>query len=176
VVAAIEQLCHRQADRVQVARVLGTRVGPEDKNPWDLPVEPNPELRGVQVQEARERFPEILGPFDEALGFRHVPFNTVMFGLFPEVLDQALARGCVVGVGFNYARLLARGNIVRHLMRVQPTDNPEEVLLLDDSAGKPPARFLARWMNLEAAVADVHDGFWIVGKADLLCFDYVPHP
>ncbi|MFL6277393.1 MAG: hypothetical protein ACJ74G_19585, partial [Blastocatellia bacterium] len=97
------------------------------------------------------------------LAFWHVPFCQVTLGLYPECLDEALSRGCVVGVGFNYSLLKGHSQTLRHVLRVAPTGNSDEALLMDDSAGQPAPEQYVRWIDLETAVYSINDGFWIIG-------------
>lgn len=167
VAAALMQLGHRVIDRAFLARKLGTSVGPKEANPWQLIVEPDPLLRGVLASDARRRVPPLLREFDEQLSFRHVPFRMVTLSLYQELLEEAVSKACVVGIGFNYS--LLRGQLDRHshVTRIIPTPDPRHVLLLDDSTGAV-TRTNVNWRNLEDAVNSIDDGFWIVGDEQMI--------
>ena len=53
VAKALEHFGHSLLDRSQLARELGIRVGPGQVNPWDLPVEIDPNLQGLIVSDAK---------------------------------------------------------------------------------------------------------------------------
>jgi hypothetical protein len=172
---SLRQLGYAVLDRAALARQLGIRVGPDKANPWNLLVDPDPNLQGLLVSDAKRLLPNILKQYDQNLRFRHIPFRTVMFELYAEVLDQALNQGCVAGVGFNKAVLLAESGTVRHVTRIRPVDDREKVLLLDDTCGVPARRTFVEWGILEKAVHSVNDGFWIIGRVNRINFDFVPN-
>ena len=150
-------------------------VGPGKENPWDLPIEADPNLQGLLVSDAKRRLPNILKRYNQNLRFRHIPFCTVTLGLFEEVLKQALKQGCVVAVGFDNAILLAKSGIIRHVARIIPVSDRRNVILLDDTYGTPARRTIIEWEHIEKAVYSVDDGFWIIGPTDGVKLDLVPN-
>lgn len=175
VAKTLEYFGHSLLDRSELARKLGIRVGPEKANPWDLPIETDPNLQGLLVSDAKQRVPVILKRFDPNLRFRHIPFCTVMFNLYKEVLDQAIKQGCIVAIGFNNAILLSMSGIIRHVARIMPTDDPRTVILIDDTYGTSAPHMIFDWEQIERAVYSGDDGFWIIGPSDRLKFDFVPN-
>jgi len=174
VAAALEKFGHKALDPQRLARLLGITVGPDCRNPWALPVEPDPERQGVAASGSAVRIPKVLAEFDPRLAFRHLPFSRIVAEQYDAVLEQALRRGCVVAVGFDYGRFSGQQRLLRHVARVEPGSTPESVILLDDCAGDPPRKLTTRWPDLEAAVRAVHDGFWIIGPRPALELDHTP--
>lgn len=168
VVAAIHSILDLSLDRALVARAIGTRVGPEDRNPFGLQVTLDPELLGVTRPAAEGRLPSLLKEFDSRLTFQHTPFNTVTLGLFDEVLRSLTSKAVVVGVGLRWDCLIGQAHQSRHVCRAQPAEGPEEVILLDDSSGIPPHPYRFRWETVEHAVRHLGDGFWLIGWEEVL--------
>jgi len=162
---ALRLLGYPDLAQKELAKRLGTCVGPESANPWGLPVEDDPEKRRVTAATTQERLPEVLAELDLSLRFCHVRFNEVEFGLYAEVLGQATQQGAVVGVGFDYARLFGRPAEVRHVARVESLPDDQTVRLLDDYAASPAKEATVKWLDLEPAVRAVDDGFWMIGRS-----------
>jgi hypothetical protein len=157
-----------------LAQQLGICVGPTDENPWGLPVTPEPSLRGVPLSKAESRIPAVLRHFDSGLRFRHVPFRVVTLNLFAGLLDQAIAQKCVTGIGFNRALVFHNPTLIRHVARIVPHGDPNTVIILDDSMGRPPAQHIVEWTALETAVYNIDDGFWLIGSDVALNLEYAP--
>jgi hypothetical protein len=164
ITASLEQLGYNVENPALIAKELGTSIGPEDDNPWNLDIQPDYELRGVSLLSAKKKIPLILKQFDERLNFRHVKFRTVTFHLFQDYLEQELKNGAVVGVGFNYTYLFGGTNLNRHITRILPADDTRIVYLIDDFSNTPPENVSINWIKLEKAVYDIDDGFWIIGN------------
>jgi len=160
--AAILNLCCVSVDRQQLARRLGIRVGPNDDNPWGLPVAKSG-TTGLTVAEATEAIPLIVCEY--RLFFRHVPFNTIAFEQFPETLHHAVSRRHVAGVGLDYSVVSGRGRQhSAHVMRCRLGETGRCVVLVDDSTGFPAVCHELQWHELEAAVHAVDGGYWIIGN------------
>lgn len=168
---ALRQFGHPILNRRTLAKQLGIRVGPNKENPWHLTEESDPDLQGLLVSDAKKLMPKILKQYDKNLGFRHIPFRTVAFGLFEEVLNHALKQGCLVAVGFNKAMLFSEEGIIRHVARITTVNDGLKVLILDDTYGVPARQTIVEWRYLEEAVYSVDDGFWIIGRTDQLEFN-----
>ena len=116
----------------------------------------------------------VLREFDADLDFRRIRFCEITLGLVEDVLAQGTGRGCVMGVGLDFAPLVRQAGLLRHVCRLHPTGVPEEVLLLDDCAGDPPWSRTVRWGALLPRVYAVDDGFWCIGPRRILQFAYAP--
>lgn len=162
--AAVRILGGTVSDRVSLARELGTTTDPGMENPWHLPVTSEPLSLGVTAMAARQRLPQILQRIDQKLVFRHVPFATIAFEQYPEVFEQALSRGCVIGVGFDYTRLFGDAVTARHVARASVGGSSQEVLLFDDSHRALRSVATVAWPALEQAILAIDDGFWIIGE------------
>jgi len=174
VAAALSKLGQVASDRRHLASMLGIAVGPDCRNPWALPIEPDPERQGVTAADSAIRIPKVVAEFNAHLTFRHIPFSHIAAEQYEAVLEQALHLGCVVGVGFDDGLLSGQKRVLRHVARVEPVHDAETVILLDDCAGVPPRQLTTKWDDLEAAVRAVNDGFWVIGHWASLEFDYVP--
>ena len=174
IAAALRALGSPSLDRQQLAHALDTRVGPGCDNPWGLAVEANPLLRGVTVAIAKVRIPLLLQECGSGLHFRHVPFDYVMLRLYAELLEQAVSAGAVVGFGLNYSQYVGKSDVWRHVCRYAGTDDGEHLLLVDDSAGEGAASLRLSWPDVEVAVRDVGDGFWLIGPLTIMSVKHAP--
>lgn len=173
VAATLESLRCAQTDRSFIAHELNTRVGVSDANPWGLATTDDPDQRGVSTKDAVVLIPHLLQRLSPDLSFRHVRFSVITFGEYLEVLNQSVDQGCVVGIGFNYARLTGKDQVARHVARIAPPIDQHSARLLDDSCAHPPKVLETRWSLLRYAVADIDDGFWIIGQSPSLVFNLV---
>lgn len=150
-----------------LAHAIGVQVGSTDPNPFGLQVTADADERGVKPAHAVGTISRILADCAPFLAFRHVPFTTITFQLFEDVLAEALARRCTVGAGVDPS-LLPLPSIPhqRHVVHViHYSDHRAD--FVDDSAGAgPPIR--VDWLTLERAVHAVCDGFWILGRQERL--------
>ncbi len=137
-------------------------------------MEPDSKARGVLVSEAMIRLPSVLKEYDENLAYRHLPFREVTLGLFGEVVETAIQNGCVIGVGYDHAKLEGKQDEHRHLARIVANRGHDEIQLADDYVGRPAPLITVNWAELESAVYRVDDGFWIIGHRDAIQLDYVP--
>lgn len=169
--SALESLGHH-AELRRLAIDLGIRVREGEANPWGLPTATDAPDEGVTIDDVASRAPALLQAFDPDLAFRHIPFNTIWSALFEEVFEQALSRHCVVGVGYNFGRLSGRTEQHRHVSRILPSQTHGSVVLADRAARGRLRTSCLNWDDLATAVRDVSGGFWIVGSANSLEFDY----
>lgn len=172
VATALKLLGYPKIDYMRFAHELGIRVGPDCNNPWGLPVASNQELRGVSPFAAERILPILLAGFGNNLFFRHIRFSYVTLGLFNELLNEALNKGGIVGIGFNYARLKGCTGQIRHVVRIKTMNDPNKAVLIDDTAGVPPHSIEARWDDIELDVYSVNDGFWIIGPLESMRLEY----
>lgn len=161
-------------DRDDIARRLGTCVGPLDDNPWSLTVVADPQMRGVPSAAAENAIPSLLLDLNLPLCFPHVSFASVTLGLYEELLSEAVLSGCIAGVGYDHAMLTQRKGVSRHVCRVQPGERTDHVRLIDDATGDPPTTREVSWLRLEQAVRSLGDGFWLLGEQDALSLTYAP--
>lgn len=152
--------------------ILGVVVGPNDANPLALPISRS-QIRGVTASEARQRINQLFIELGLPVRFRHVPLKHIDFGLYEDVLECALARELVVGVGVEYSRLAASERRSQHVLRVLRTTN-HRVSLFDDSGETEPAHLTAHWDDLERAILAAPDGFWLVGLPEQLALQHTP--
>jgi hypothetical protein len=174
VAAALKIFGHTIVERRLLAHQIGIKISPGIWNPWNLPIQPDPDLAGLLPSEAEERLPKLLKEYDTPLSFRHIPFRFVTLGLWEGLFGQAHKRGCAVAVGLNNAMLQSEAGRLRHVARILPSIDPRKIMVLDDSFGIPPREMTVYRELLERAVHSVDDGFWIIGTEDSLEFDLAP--
>lgn len=160
--AALSQLNQTPPPARELAHSLRTRVLQGDKNPFELPAAERLDQAGVSVNDFEQIAPSLL---PSGVCFRHVPFNTIAFRAFAQVLADATASSLVVGVGFDPSLLDGERESGRHLARVRPDRREEKLLLLDDCLG---TEAVLEWAALERAVFAIDDGFWLIGAGDAL--------
>ena len=175
VAASLEKLGHTHIVQSTLAQKLEIAVAPTCRNPWNLRVEIDPLRQGLKADAAEEQIPSVLKTFDPKLSFRHVPLSQITLGFVEDVLAQATSRGCVVGIGYDFNRMGGTGHaVMSHVARIEPADDSEHVVILDDSESSPPDRRVVRWLELLPAVTALNDGFWLIGIEDRLNLGFTP--
>lgn len=169
-------------DRSRLARALGVVVAPTDENPFGLQTDDAARNWGILLCDAEQRINQLLASESTSLAFRHISFNTIMFGLYDEVLQAAIAKKCHVGIGLDSSMVRistsvgSNGPITNrtraqelHVVRVLQMRS-ESVLVIDDSTSAD--SFWLEWPVLESATRPFDGGYWIIGRPEDLQF---PH-
>jgi hypothetical protein len=151
-------------DPMILPKLLGTRVGPEDANPLELPVAKEGEPTGVSLLDAVASIPQILTRLGSPFSFRHVPLKTITFGQYDDVLATALERKCVVALGVNFSLLTGRqaNRPALHVLRVIGVGTGNVSLLDDSGECDPPTIVIPADIAMQA-VLTTPGGFWIFG-------------
>lgn len=158
-----------------LSALLRVRVGAEDENPFGLPVAEPHGVRGVTASDAAQSIQALLADMDSPISFRYVPFNRVPYGMYEEVLHEALLRGLVVGLGLDVAKLdlAPRTSPALHVFRVIGFNN-KQVTLFDDSRECSPAEMTRAWDEIELSVLAAFGGFWFFGPKTELALTNAP--
>lgn len=170
--AAIRHFRITPPNRQLIAEQLSVAVMSADPNPWKFPIVNDIKDTGVKPSEAVLRINELLREHASTLRCRRVPFSTIAFGLYAEVLTQALERNVSIGIGLDW-RFIDRQcrDTARHLTRVLDFKTSSAVLI-DDSYCDNSQHWTIDIATLERSVNAVSDGFWIVGPISALSFTY----
>ena len=144
--------------------LLGTNVGPGDKNPLNLPINSDKKLRGLTVSRAVATFAEFFKNECMDLAFRYIAFKEVPLALYGDVLKKALSENISVGLGMDVSYLALHTSSVpaNHVFRVTAFDGAE-VLLVDESGECETRIFKKEIEVIERAVLAADNGFWLVG-------------
>jgi hypothetical protein len=118
--------------------VLGVRVRPDQDNPLGLALADDRYPPGIRASDAEREINRLFVELELPLRFRRVSFLEIAFQLWEDVLDAALAKGVVVGLGVDFGVLMER-----------PTPRSAQHVL----------RVLAH----NGEYLEVPDGFWMVG-------------
>ncbi len=172
VVKALELFGVKGVDRANVAAAVGTHVDAGEANPWLLPVTTAKEEMGVTAQVAARTIPEVLAMHDATLTFRHIRFSEIDLRMHGAVFEEAKDKGCIVGVGFNYAMLMNKDGCLRHVARIVSGECCGNAVLVDDHGLS--NRIVVSWRYLERAVYSVSDGYWVFGRVGSLGFEMAP--
>lgn len=154
--------------------ILGVRVRPDQENPLELALADASHPPGIRGADAEREFNRMCREIGSVLRLRRVPFNTIVEQLWIDVLDDAMSRGAVVGLGVDYHVLMTRGTWDRsahHVLRVLGRED-QLFTLFDDSGESDPATILVDTERLHAAVLPIYDGLWIVNSVTELNFAY----
>ena len=152
-----------------LARMIGVRVGPGDANPYGLPIASKKKEFGVTAGDAKIAIGRLLDMHANHLGFRHIPFSTIQFELYPDVLREALESKCYVGAGVDPSRLpIPALQGLRHVVRLAALDGVR-IQFIDDCS-QTPSLIEIDWDTLERAILAVDDGFWVIGRKECLAF------
>jgi hypothetical protein len=144
--------------------LLGVHVGADDENPLDLPIAETDDARGVTVTVAERLIQVLIDDLGLPVFFRYLPFNEIPFSLYEDVLQDALNKGFIVGLGVDVSKL----NISHcqdkalHVFRVIGF-NHKHVTLFDDSRECYPPQFTFAWDEVERSVLSAKGGFWLLG-------------
>lgn len=170
--AALVQLGEDCPYPMTIPGILGVRVGQGQANPLELALADAahpPGIRGGEAERAVNRMcREIGSPFR----LRRVPFKTIVEDLWLDVLDEALSRGAVVGIGVDYGILTTGGSPDRsaqHVFRVLGRE-PRTLTLFDDSGESGLDTMTVEPDRLRVAVLPIDDGLWIMNAATELNF------
>jgi hypothetical protein len=182
-----QEAWHRKA-----AECLGVNVGPNDPNPWSLPVTTNPERWGVTPKLASERFEPLQALAECTIKLRLdiVKANEVPFGQFEDAVHELHNRGGIVAIGYDLADLERWAGHplppkrAHHLVRLTPLaaerelepnvlsaefafDYPGAIRLFDDSGELTPAELCVPWPTLIHAFRAINGAFWAVCPASV---------
>jgi dCTP deaminase len=169
--AALKELGHADIDPAKLATKIGVKVGPLDSNPFGLQVVESATARGVLPSVAVRTINVLLGEINSDFAFRHLRFNEIACDGEFEVLETALRRQLIVGVGLDYSHL--DSSVLpqtRHLMRISRAVE-HDIELADDFTGGIQMR---RWDHVELASKALLDGFWLIGPRNQLQFPLSP--
>jgi hypothetical protein len=159
-------------DPRRLARKFAVRVPFDQPNPWALDTADDTLLCGINPHQLGQLWHTVFndGP---TFSFRYVPFNTVQFGCYWDVALEALDRGFVLGVGFNYA-LFTGNSSASHVCRVQSIQRHQtddyRICLVDDFDNGKVSTVDSRL--LEQATNAVSGGFWLIGPKDKMNLPY----
>lgn len=145
--------------------ILGVRVRPDQENPLGLALADPRNPPGIRAADAEREINRFFSELELPLRFRRVPFLQIAMGLWEEVLDAALAKGLVVGLGVDYGVLMQRTTprSAQHVLRVLARKG-DQLEVVDDSGETSPARFEVATDRASEAVLAIPDGFWMIGE------------
>jgi hypothetical protein len=149
--------------------LLGVHVGANDENPLDLQIAETDDARGVTVAVAEKSIQALLDDLKLSISFRYLPFNEIPLSLYEDVLQDALNKGFIVGLGADVSQLdieNCQGKAL-HVFRVVGF-NYNSITLFDDAYECYPPELTRAWHEVERSVLAAESGFWIFGpKAEL---------
>lgn len=168
--AAIEQFGIEPPHQRLIAESLSVGVLESDENPWSLRVVTSYTDAGVKPSHAMRYINNLLREYANKLRFIHVPFLTIAYGLYDEVIAQSLERSVVVGIGLDWSALSNAGaGGAKHVARVAQMTT-KGLQLIDDSSDISPSTLFATWDAVERSAREPLDGLWLIGPPDLLAF------
>jgi hypothetical protein len=143
---------------------LGVRVRPDQDNPLGLAIANHRYPPGIRATDADREINRFFAELELPLRFRRIPFLQITLGLWEDVLDAALAKSVVVGLGTDFEVLMQRATprSAQHLLRVLAR-NGDHLDVIDDSGETTPAHFSVKADRVHKAVLAVPDGFWMIG-------------
>ncbi|WP_150131843.1 hypothetical protein [Sphingomonas carotinifaciens] len=152
--------------------ILGVRVRADQSNPLGLALADASHPAGIRGADAEREVNRMCRELDSPLRLRRVPFKTIVEELWMDVLDDAMSRGAVVGLGIDYNVLMgtvASDRSAQHVMRVLVRDG-ESIAIFDDSGESVPAMISVDPARVRAAVLPIDDGLWIMNRGSELNF------
>lgn len=154
--------------------ILGVRVRPDQPNPLGLALADALHPAGIRGADAEREINRMCREIGSPLRLRRVPFGTIVEELWMDVLDDALSRRAVVGLGVDYHTLMTTESPERsaqHVLRV--LERLEETLsLFDDSGESVPPSFTVDPAQVRVASRRINDGLWIMNPGKDLNFKH----
>jgi|GEM_PF-2530344 len=146
--------------------ILGVKVHAGQQNPLGLKLVNDEQPSGITAADADREINIFLAELGGKLAFERVPFSTIVFGMWEEFLELALARDIVVGVGVDYEVLIGKPLKfpAQHIVRILEK-NKEQLVLWDDSGETDPPQLLTSTDIVRDAVYAISEGFWMIGPA-----------
>lgn len=170
VFAAIKQFGIEPPHRKLIAESLSVGVLESDENPWNLHVVTSYIDAGVKPSHAMRCINKLLREYANELRFIHIPFSTIAYGLYDEVIAQSLERSVVVGIGLDWSALSKVGTGgAKHVARVTQMTK-KGLQLVDDSSDSSASSLFASWDTVNWSTREPLDGLWLIGPLDLLTF------
>jgi hypothetical protein len=149
--------------------ILGVRVRADQDNPLGLALADQYHPPGIRAVDAEREINRLFTKLGLQLQCRRIPFLEVGFGLWEEVLDVALARDLVLGLGVDFSVLMQRSTqrSAQHVLRVL-THVDDRLEVVDDSGEATQDRFFVTTDRASMAVLAIPDGFWMIGEKQCL--------
>jgi hypothetical protein len=153
---------------------LGVRVRPDQANPLGLALADHRHPPGIRAADAEREINRFLAELELPLRCRRIPFFEISLGLWEDVLDAALAKGVVVGIGVDFSVLIPQTtpHSSQHVLRVLSRDG-DHLEVIDDSGETTPARFIVTTDGVNGAVLAIPDGFWMIGAEQDLQLPFI---
>lgn len=144
--------------------ILGVHVRPDQDNPLGLALADQRYPPGIRAADAEREINRLFAKLELPLRCRRVPFLEIGLGLWEDVLDAALAKGVVVGLGVDFGVLIQRTmpRSAQHILRVLAR-NGDHLEVIDDSGETTPAHYSVTTDRASRAVLVIPDGFWMIG-------------
>ncbi|NVJ09747.1 hypothetical protein HUW63_31560 [Myxococcus sp. AM001] len=145
--------------------ILGVRVRPDQENPLGLALATDAHPPGIRGADAEREVNQMCLELGLPFRLRRIPFNTIQWDAWEDVLITALNRKAIVGVGVDYHVLMSTEPIrsAQHVLRVDQW-RADAVGLFDDSGETVPPHFEIGHEQLRRAVMAISDGLWIIGQ------------
>lgn len=152
------------AEPSALPRILGVRVRPGQDNPFGLALADSHHPPGIRAKDAEAGINRLFADLGLPLRCRRVPFLEIGLGLWEELLDAALAKGIVVGLGLDFNVLTRRSipSSAEHVLRVLGRSG-RHLEVIDDSGEATPALRRVTTEDAAKAVLAIPDGFWMIG-------------
>lgn len=144
--------------------ILGVRVRPDQDNPLGLMLADHRYPPGIRAADAEREINRLFVELQLPLRCRRVPFLEIGLGLWEDVLDAALNKNVVVGLGVDFGALTQRTmlNKAEHVLRVL-AHNGDHIEVVDDSGEFTLGSFNVTTDRMSRAVLAIPDGFWMIG-------------
>lgn len=154
--------------------ILGVRVRSDQANPLGLALADAAHPPGIRGVDAEREVNRMCRDLELPFRLRRIPFNTVFDDLWESILDTALSRKLIIGVGVDY-KILTGGALpdrsAQHVLRVL-SRNGDTLTLFDDSGESIPPMMDIDTTRLRFAVLAILDGLWIMGPPAALNFTH----
>lgn len=144
--------------------ILGVRVRPDQDNPLGLALADHCYPPGIRAADAEREINRLFLELQLPLRCRRIPFLEISLGLWEDVLDAALTKNVVVGLGVDFGVLVQRTTPYKaeHVLRVLDHKG-DHLEVIDDSGEFTLSSFSVTTDRASSAVLAIPDGFWMIG-------------
>lgn len=152
----------KNIDPILIAKKLNIKApNDDDNNDYGLEEAKEDTEIGVSFTEIKQLSSDFLETISHELNFEIILFTEIPFKMYFDVICACKNSNITIGVGYNVNRLHKKAGVLRHVSVILSAD--EKKIILKDIVGSEQNVFEVEWHEIEVAVGDITNGFWLIG-------------
>jgi len=156
-----------------LAQSLNIRVPTEERNPFNFKYALNIEELGIKSREAEFQINEFLIKKCLPIRLRYIPFNSIPYKMYDNLLVRLLKEDLIIGFGYNYANCKETNEeIIKHVSFINSFKN-DVVEVMDYYIDRKGISWEISYELFVKIVSEVNDGYWVIGPDIKLNFQLV---